>query len=548
VPENSDVHDLTPVLSTSAKLDRPRLVRRFSPPLAWATAAGLTLALTTPSVRTTPVHMDETTILDYAPHSLATVVHDIFVSRGGAPLQFVVAHFTLQWPGGIEGLRVPSLVCTLLAVVAAGAWGGRLVGRGEGIAVAFLLASAPLVVELATFGRMYGMFLFAVLGASLLSLRAGAHDRDRDWALAGAAAGALVYVHPIAPLYAPVVLATGIAWAGFPLRTLGRRLRFALIAGAIAAMPYVWALVVLMRRYDVGTSSTLSQKGDRPIALESLLGMTPGADLTAAIMLALAVVGGLALARRAPRIGALLGLWVVTPVLFFTLVSANTRFFPRYVVAAVPPFLLLAATGAFAIAGLCGRRSAVVAVSIVGLLTTVGVHDDIRRIENARDVGIERLLPLSSFPDAVLFSSTGAPSSDPEHLDTYVKLRRPGIEQLEELPSIDPRFDPTVEEEGVSAVVAYLAGDGRPARGVWIFRGPERRVKHAERALARVSGVATARASETVLVVTSTSPLAPRQLVAQAAAVRRAWSIGSPSDRWPDALVRIDQTALARTS
>ena len=66
------------------------------PALAWwLAAAALALALTLPMVRADPLHIDETTILEYSPKPLATLVHDIFVERGGAPLQFIVAHFTL---------------------------------------------------------------------------------------------------------------------------------------------------------------------------------------------------------------------------------------------------------------------------------------------------------------------------------------------------------------------------------------------------------------------------------------------------------------------
>ena len=137
-----------------------------------------------------------------------------------------------------------------------------------------------MAIELATFGRMYGMFLFAVLAASLLSIRAGARGRPWDWALAGAAAGALVYVHPIAPLYVPFALATGIACSDAPLRSFVPGLRAALIAAAAVAAPYVWALAVLARRYEVGAGGSLGQAGDRSVVHESLLGLTPGRRLS----------------------------------------------------------------------------------------------------------------------------------------------------------------------------------------------------------------------------------------------------------------------------
>jgi len=519
--------------------------------VGWVCAAALTLALTLPMVRADPLHFDESNILLFSPRPLTTLVRDIFVERGGAPLQFIVAHFTLQWPGGTEGLRIPSLLFALLAVVLAGVWGADLVDRGESVALAFLLASAPLAIELATFGRMYGMFLFAVLAASLLSLRAGTRGGKWDWALAGAAAGALVYVHPIAPLYAPFALATGIARSEAPLRSFLPAIRAALIAAAAVAAPYVWALAVLTRRYDVGASGTLGSTGDRSVAQESLLGLTPGGGAIAAVAVVLAVIGIVSIRRDRPRVALLLGLWVVVPIVFFSVVSANTRFFVRYVVITLPPFLLLVAAGTFAIGRWVGRP-VLVGGSVIIALVGFGVLDDARHVQKTRAVAVARLVPLTSIPRALLLSSTGSPISDrpPEHLDTYVALRRPGIDQLEELPSLDPRFDPKVAEHGRAAVVAYLRRTRAPSRGVWIFRGPERRVVHAERALDRIPGVESRRASKTLLVIRSSAPLPPRRLIEQSVQVRQAWSVRSPSDTWVDVLIEIDRAALAaaRTS
>jgi len=508
----------------------------------------LTLILSAPLVRAQPLHIDEPNILEFAPHPLPVLVRDIFVQRGGAPLQFLVEHFTLRWPGGIEGLRVPSLLFALLAVVLAGAWGSRLVGLGESVVLAFLLASAPLAVDLATFGRMYALFLFAILGASALALRAGTTNRRPDWVLAGAAAGALVYVHPIAPLYAPFVLAGSVAVTERSLRTLVPGLRAALIAAGVVAAPYLWALAVLTRRYDVGTGSALGSTGDRSVIEESVLGLTPGGGAFAVVALAPAVVGFVSLHRRRPRVALLLGLWVLVPIVFFSVIPANTRFFVRYVVTTLPPLLLLVAAGAFALGRLVGRPALVGAV-VTTILVAVGIFEDVSRVQKAQAVGVAELVSLSAIPQALLFSSTGSPIADrpAEHLDTYVALRRPHMRRLEELPSINPPFDPTVTERGRAAVSAYLRDATGTARGVWIFRGPVHRVVHAERLLAQVAGVESARASKTLLVVRSTAPLPPRDLIEQAVHVRRAWSIGSRSDRWVDALIAIDRVALAGT-
>jgi hypothetical protein len=362
--------------------------------------------------------------------------------------------------------------------------------------------------------------------------------------LAGICAGALVYIHPIAPLYAPFALACGFAVPRRPLPTLLPSLRAALVAAGIVAAPYLWALAVLSRRYDVGTGGSLRATGERPVPIESLLGMMPGGWPTAVVAAGLACLGVLHLRTAQPRVAVLLGLWVLVPIAFFTVIPAETRFFVRYLLAALPPLLLLVATGALAGGRRFGSRS-LVGAAVVAILVGLGARDGLDRAREVRAIGMERLLRAADVPDALLFSSTGKPISDrpAEQLDTYVALRRAGIEQMEELPAIDVRFDPTVEARGEAALASYLR-TGSARRGIWIFRGPASRVTLAERRLEPAPGVETLRVSDSVLVVRTLSLLPPRRLVEHAVRVREAWSIGSPSDRWPEALIGIDRAVL----
>ncbi len=56
-------------------------------------------------------------------------MHEIVVRKGGGPVHFLLEHLFLQWPGGIEGLRLPSLAAFLVALPAAGLLANRLAGR-----------------------------------------------------------------------------------------------------------------------------------------------------------------------------------------------------------------------------------------------------------------------------------------------------------------------------------------------------------------------------------------------------------------------------------
>jgi uncharacterized membrane protein len=221
---------------------------------ACAVGALLSLAATLPALRLVPIHVDEATTLEYASHRFTSIAHDTFLARGGGPVYFYLEHGTLSWPGGLDGLRLPSVVFLVFALVAAWFFGKELLGAETGAGLVIALAVAPLAVSLGTFARPYTMLLAFLLLAAWLSLRAGAQPSRGRWIAAGVASGLLFSVHPIAPLYSALAFSSGLIVA-------------------------------------------------------------PG-----------------------PR----LGLWLVAPVLFFTVVPVGaTHFFSRYMLFALPAFLLL---------------------------------------------------------------------------------------------------------------------------------------------------------------------------------------------------------------
>ena len=121
---------------------------RYVAALALALSAGAALAL--PALWWEPLHLDEAITIDYARRSYASIVTDVFLDRGGAPLHFFVEHVTLAVPGGIEGLRLPSVVFFLCSLVLAAVFARELAGEGVALLTPVLLAVAPLGVSLAT--------------------------------------------------------------------------------------------------------------------------------------------------------------------------------------------------------------------------------------------------------------------------------------------------------------------------------------------------------------------------------------------------------------
>lgn len=506
---------------------------------ATGTAVLLGAAAALPAVRWEPLHLDEATMLSFSRRSLWAIVQDVFVDRGGAPAQFFVEHATLAWPGGVEGLRGPSLVFFLLALPVAAAVARALLGETAGLLLPLLLAAAPLAVELATFARMYALFLLAVLCATWLGIRAARRGREADWAAAGAAAAALVYVHPVAPLYAPLALLTGLAVRRRPWREL----RPALVAGAVVALPYAYALAVLGSRYHVGEAGRLRTTAGRSVPEEGLHALTPGGTPGALLCGALALAGLAWLGRGRRPAAVALAAWLVVPVAFFALVPAETRFFGRYLVPALPAFLLCVLAGCFALARAV-RAPTALAVALVAFLVVLETGEDVRRLQRLQRLHLPRLAEAVGRED-VLFSSTGSPRADrpPELLDDFVALEADVAERVEELPAIDPRFEDDLVAKGRARVEAYLGGRHGSARGVWIFRGRPRRVDAAERKLA--GGYETLRVSSEVLLVRTRGPAAPRALVGRGAAVRAAWGLTTPSDRWPRVLASVDRSALS---
>jgi hypothetical protein len=213
--------------------------------IAWAAAVVIGAAVCLPAIWWEPLHLDERVMLELARGSLPDIVRNVFVDRGGAPAQFVIERVTLAWPGGLAGLRGPSLLFFLLALPCAGLLAHGLAGRVEAVAVPLLLALAPLAVGLATFARMYALFLLLVIVTALAAIRAG-RSRSRSWWIAAGSLGAaLAYVHPIAPLYAVPAFACGLAVRDGSLRDGLREAQPGLVAAAVVAIPYLYALAVL---------------------------------------------------------------------------------------------------------------------------------------------------------------------------------------------------------------------------------------------------------------------------------------------------------------
>jgi MFS family permease len=514
--------------------------RRHLTAVSWLGASVLALALTLPAVRWEPLHADEIVTLRFAPQSFREIVRDIFIDRGGAPLHFFVERVALAWPGGLEGLRLPSVVFFLAALPAAGIVAARLVGRTAALLLPLALALAPLAIGLATFGRMYSLYLAATLWATVAALWAAGREERRSWAAAGVAAGLLVYVHPAAPIVSALVLATGLLVADASWRTLLRTAWPAPLAVLLVQIPYyVYALDVLRDRYEVELGAPRAQPipaADRSVPEQSLLALGPDGYAGSIFAVVVALAGLVWIARARPRVALALGLWVVVPVLFFSFVPTGTTFFfPRYLLPSLPFFLLLFLAGALSLAAL-GRPGAVAGAALLATLLVWQGFDDVRRLRDLRALELEQAASLvAETDDHLLFGAVGVgpfARRPPRLLDEYVALER------------DVRRAP---ERGPDALSAFVASDAEPARGVWPFAGSPRQLAAVRAELESVAGIELVAVSDSVLLARSNPPLPPRQLVEQAVALREAWLRVEPDDGRAQRLLRRARAALDET-
>ena len=128
-------------------------LRRFALPAAVALAVGLAAALASRAVWWAPLNVDEELTRRVATEPFGSIFHIVSSERGGGPLHFWIEHFTLQWPGGLVGLRGPSTLFFLLTLPAVALIARELAGSFAAVAAVLLTATAPLAISYSTFGR-----------------------------------------------------------------------------------------------------------------------------------------------------------------------------------------------------------------------------------------------------------------------------------------------------------------------------------------------------------------------------------------------------------
>ena len=517
-------------------------------PAAVIAAVAIAAALAGRAVWWAPLNVDEELTRRVATSPFGSIFHIVSSERGGGPLHFWIEHFTLEWPGGLVGLRGPSMLFFALTLPAVALIARELAGPFAAVAAVLLTATAPLAISYSTFARPHALLLAFVEWGTWLGLRAARRASRRDWILCGAVLGSSVFVHPTAPVYSLTAFAAVLLATPRPPRAVMREAWPGLAALTITFVPYyLKTLHVLSERYGIGAGNAGRTFSGRAVWRDALNALAPVPHLLNWFT-AFALAGLLALVlTRGWRAASVPVLAIGLPIAFFTYVPAkglSALFFDRYMLPAVPSFLLLVAIGCATVAGFAGRaRWAVLAILLAGLMTLeTRVVLARQRQLGQLDLGRISAVVAQESRGAVLFGTTGSEDNTanigafnfgrPANLlDKYLQLRDPSVT--------------LVDDDTCLPVVSFLATPAPPRRGIWIFYA----ARPDEEALARpaleaVPGVILTDPAPRYMLVRSKAALPPRRLVELGLELRRVWQRLVPGNPRVVDLVGGDAQAL----
>jgi mannosyltransferase len=488
-----------------------------------------------------PLNVDEEVTMAIAPRPFGEIWSIVWGKRGGGPLHFFLEHATLSWPGGLVGLRGPSIVFFVATLPAAALIARELAGRAAAVAAVLLLGAAPLAVSFGTFGRPHVLLMAWIAWGLWLGLLAARDGGVVRWLAAALALAASVFVHPIAPLYAVAALAAALVYAERSPRAVAREAWPGLVAFGLVLVPYyLHSVHVLKSRYGVGAGQRGRTYSGNSVLHDALTAVAPSTTHVVNAFTVAALAGAVALVARGRWRAVLVPVLLsAAPVVFFTFVPSHGRsalFFTRYMLPALPAFLALAGAGCSAAAGLLPRWRWLALALLVALLGGLELRDDLTHADQLRGLHLGGVVHAVREADATVFGGTGTIGRSgysgslsygrpPTLLDQYLALRIDGLHR--------------VDDSSCVPAVRFLRAAGPARRGAWVFYAarPDE-LRAGARALPR------ARLLDGGYLVVRSEPLAPRALLEEGLRLRRAWKRAVPRDFKVDYLIRADETAL----
>jgi dolichyl-phosphate-mannose-protein mannosyltransferase len=296
-----------------------------------------------------PPHEDETLPLFVGRQPLGSLFDIVLGKRGGAPLHFLLAWAVAHAGGGLETMRFLSALFATASLPAIALLGKRLAGRAPALAATALAAGSWVLLFHGIYARMYSLFLFLATLSYLALLRA--LDRGgRAWVIWGIVMLLAIASHP----YGALVLGS----QGLYVLVTRRRLRQAIPAFAavfVLAIPLWRSSLVLANRFDVGVGGG-GGKLRTPREVFAYLWHVAGDSSTGytgalVVVLVLAAIGLVHLARERPQAALLTACVVLTPTLFFLAgrFGGNSAPESRHLIFVLPFLALATASGILAV-------------------------------------------------------------------------------------------------------------------------------------------------------------------------------------------------------
>src|SRR6266540_3422284 len=268
-----------------------------------------------------PPHEDETLVFFVSREPLTNLFSTVFEERGGAPLHFLLAHAVDSVWSSLLGLRLISVVFALASVPVTAALVARLTDKRTALVATAIAAASWMAAYHGIYARMYSLFLFTSALSFLLLLRALGRRNVWPWVAWGLVTLAAIATQP----YGAFVLGAGALFAVVRRRWDPAPLRPALVAvvaTSLLALPLWLVYRVLANRFDVGVTGSSGSNLGSPVDVLAYLVRVAG-DFTAgwtpavAIVLLVALVGLVALARERPQAALLTGAVVLVPTAAF---------------------------------------------------------------------------------------------------------------------------------------------------------------------------------------------------------------------------------------
>ena len=143
---------------------------------------------------------------------VASLVHRTMELRGYPPLYFMAVRLGLEWRDDTVVLRIVSVLCGALAVLAVFLLARAVAGSGVGVIAALLLPLTPGFFRYFVDGNAHTLFALTSCLSLLALLRALRSDRRRDWWLYAAATIVGLFTHTLFVFHVAGHLVAAVAW------------------------------------------------------------------------------------------------------------------------------------------------------------------------------------------------------------------------------------------------------------------------------------------------------------------------------------------------